>query len=136
MHERLRDAAAEHAPDDAIEMAVTDIETKAGAAGGAKLVDEFRVLNNKIIDEQLKPYTSGAKASGALYMPEKTKGCVLVPPLACRFEMQRGGERPRRLLRVFGHVATVDALGGRERCGGQSGGGCERRRARRLALRA
>ena len=66
-----RDAAAEHAPDDAIEiLAVTDIETKAGAAGGAKVVDEFRVLNNTIIDEQLKPYTSGAKASGALYMPD------------------------------------------------------------------
>ena len=76
-----------------------------------KVVDEFRVHNNKIIDEQLKPYATGAKASGALYMPEKTHACVLVPPVACRFEMQRGGDRPRRLLRVFGHVATVDALG-------------------------
>jgi hypothetical protein len=91
--------------------AVSAIAAKAGAAGGDRVVDEFQVLDGTLVDELLMPYAVGGQASGALYMPEETKACALVPPLSFKFEMKRSTRR--RMVRVFGHVATIDVVGQR-----------------------
>ena len=109
LRDRYVALAAVHVPDEPeIERVVTDIVPKQGAAGGTRITDEFRILNDKMVDEMLKPHA----ATGALHMPEKILGCTLSPPLVLQFETQRGVAKPPRRLRAYAHVSTIETVGG------------------------
>ena len=111
LHARCRAAAETHVTNEQPTTVVEAIKAKAGSRGGAKVIDQFRILNEKVVDEMMKPYAKGERASGALYMREKTLGAVAVPPFSFRFEMK---EEERR-VRLFGHVATIQPVGAKAR---------------------
>ena len=99
---------------------VTKVVAKAGARGGAKIIDQFKISSSEVIHELLTPFDEescrGAAKSklGALSMRNGTLPVALLGPLTVKFittrqAIARGVRKPKRRVLVLGHVGTLQS---------------------------